>query len=263
VLCGFVINNQLFSVVFQAQAQLTVLAPPTPSQSLPALNNLTGVPSCVSAPPTAICTARTANGLIGFTLQYNRATANSIAGVSYINALTLPSAAFTGDPGCAQTANSPNTSGVTVTCAIVGNGALLGTTFDLQAGVVTPPSTYQSLGSPSDGGTWSGAVSCATIDDGRGAIPNLTTCAALSASVFFSDLFVVTFDPRSGINEALNGPLASELSSSIPSCLRLNIDQDRMYCGAIGSAGAATGFNLPVGFLTPAASSVATAAVIF
>lgn len=257
VLCALLISGQVYSIALQPRTGVsTPLSPPAPVKSLPALTGLVGSPSCVSAaPPTAICVVITdrgtkggdTDGLVAFTLQYNRATPNSPASVTYINSIAFPPIAYLSSVNCGVVGNSANTTGVTVTCAFYSylDGNLRGTTFNLQAGTVTP--TYQILGFPPDGGGWltgGNGNACTSVNNGSATPSNLVTCAFLSDT---SNIFQVSFDPRIGESEGFIGPLVTNMSNH-PSCLELAIDVGQMYCGEIDNNGLANGLSLPVAF---------------
>lgn len=248
VLCAITVNGQIYSGAFTASIGMhatpfaTSFSPPvaTPT-SLQPLTGITGNPSCASANTTAICMVRQGNGLLAFSLQYNP-TPNP-GSVTYINSISVPSSvSFTSDPSCAVPANGVNGTNITATCAAVSGANLYGVS-------VTLPGTGSNnllLGPAPDGGTWTGGVGCATVQDNRQGNKPLIGCVALSST---ANLFEVTFDPRpGGRNLGVRGPFASNLTG-IPSCLKLNIDQDRMYCGQINGSGNAVGLNLPVGLL--------------
>jgi hypothetical protein len=253
ILCNFTVNGQIYSVAFtgsiglhtvdpQATPYATGIAPPT---SLPPLTGITGNPSCASVNMTAICVVRQGNGLLAFSLLYNP---TPIPGsVKYINSVSIPSpVSFTGDPSCAVPADGFNGTSTTLTCAVVSGANLYGVSVTLPGA----SSETLLLGPAPDGGTWTGGVGCATVQDNRQVNMSLVGCVALSNT---ANLFEVTFDPRpGGRNLGVRGPFASNLTG-VPSCLKLNIDQDRMYCGQINGSGNAIGLNLPVGLLSQSA----------
>jgi hypothetical protein len=250
ILCVLVINDQLNAIGFEARSNVN-----TQLQALPLGNGFVGNPSCASAQGTgnvvSVCAIRQGNGLLGFSFDINGM-------LTAVQSLSLGTGSFLGDPGCAIPANGKNTDGTfTATCAIVGGGVLLGISFDPQAGTLTG---FQSLGAAGDGGSWNGALGCASVPDFRNAETanaNLISCGAVSSK---TNLFDVTFDPRGNVSRGLNGPFASGTTSK-PSCVALAVDADEISCAGTTTDGASSGFRLPAGLL-PAAALAPVIAVL-
>jgi hypothetical protein len=249
VVCAIVISGQVYGIAFAAlnntvHTTLTALS----------LTNVTGNPGCALGPVTPaapappafigiVCAVRQGAGLSGFSFAYDVAQTK----VDGLQSVVLPAQTFSGDPSCAPVPNG----GDFATCAIVDGAALLGIEFNPATQAMSGPQ-YQSLGSAPDG-TWTGAVGCAPLNDFRNASVaaatpnpqnnNLVGCAALSSN---GNLYHVSFDPQASRTLGVDGPFAANFGSSI-SCLELNIDNDQLYCGGIGTSGTAFGARLPVG----------------
>jgi hypothetical protein len=250
VICAIVVDNQLYGIGFEPRAgtntHLTAL--------LAGTTGFTGSPSCASQEGSqlAVCAIRQGGGLLGFTLQFIPASAGSGPTVMVVGSLQLGVNSFTGDPSRAVP-NAPTT----LLCAIVSGKNLLGAAFNMQAG----NGALQSLGSPLDGGSWTGAVGCSGVPDFRNALSlnnqnpnaNLVSCAAVSST---SNVFDVTFNPFTGTSRGINGPFAANITG-VPSCIGLAVDQDQIYCGATRQDGTSAGLRLPVGLLTQSAAAAA------
>jgi hypothetical protein len=249
VLCVLVINDRLNVIGFNPQANTVSLLEP-----LSLGNGFIGAPSCAGGQGgVGICAVRQGVGLLGFTLNIG-GTLNSVQGMQ------LGAGSYLGDPGCAVPGNGLNADGtLTAICAIVSGGVLLGISFDPQQPGAAP--VVQSLGAAEDGGSWTGAVACTPFSDVRAAKANVGTsmisCGAVSNT---SNLFDVSFDPRTNIKRGINGPFGSGANGK-PSCISLFFDFDVIDCGSTTTAGASSGFRLPVGLL-PGANFAPIVAVL-
>lgn len=249
VLCVLVINDQLNVIGFNPQANTV-----SQLQPLSLGNGFIGAPSCGGGQGgVGVCAVRQGAGLLGFTLNIG-GTLNSVQGAQ------LGAGSYLGDPSCAVPGNGLNPDGtLTAICAIVSGGALLGISFDPQQTGAAP--VVQSLGAAEDGGSWTGAVACTPFSDLRpakaGTGVSMISCGAVSST---SNLFDVTFDPRANINRGLNGPFGSGANGK-PSCISLFFDFDVIDCGSTTTAGASSGFRLPVGLL-PGANFAPIVAVL-
>jgi hypothetical protein len=249
VLCVLVINDQLNVIGFNPQANTT-----TALQPLSLGNGFIGAPSCAGGQGgVGVCAVRQGAGLLGFTLNIGGA-------LNSVRSMALGAGSYLGDPGCAVPGNGLNPDGtLTAICAIVSGGSLLGISFDPQQTGAVP--MVQSLGAAEDGGSWTGAVACTPFSDLRAAEAgmgvSMISCGAVSST---SNLFDVTFDPRTNINRGFNGPFGSGANGK-PSCINLFFDFDVIDCGSTTTAGASSGFRLPVGLL-PAANFAPVIAVL-
>ncbi len=249
VLCVLVINDQLDVIGFNPQANTV-----SPLRPLSLGNGFSGAPSCAGGQGgVGVCAVRQGAGLLGFTLNIG-GTLNSVQGMQ------LGAGSYLGDPSCAVPGNDLNPDGtLTAICAIVSGGVLLGISFDPQQTGAAP--LVQSLGAAVDGGSWTGAVSCTPFSDVRSAKAgigvSMISCGAVSST---SNLFDVTFDPRTNIKRGFSGPFGSGANGK-PSCISLFFDFDLIDCGSTTTAGASSGFRLPVGLL-PAADFAPIVAVL-
>jgi hypothetical protein len=287
VVCAITINGQLFGVGFEPNL---IAAGTNGSSGLTSLSlsgfpgPFAGTPSCIAGQPNSAntaflpsrCAVRQGNTLVGFTLaftsngavpaQNGQAAKLPVPGtppfsVSAGSALSLGSMSFAGDPSCAMPPNGQAGTATTLiaSCGIVSGTTLFGISFDpIDAIPNSSPSSnktpFQSLGAAPDTGSWTGSIGCASFPDPRagGTNQNFISCAAISST---DNVFEVTFDPRGPATLGVAGPFGSNANANL-SCLRLNIDQDRIYCGGTTTAGAAGGYLIPVGILPVGTASV-------
>jgi len=230
VLCVLVINDQLEAIGFNPQANTT-----THLQPLSLGNGFIGNPSCAGGGGgVGVCAIKQGGGLLGFSFNIN-GTLNAVQGMQ------LGAGSYLGDPSCALPANGVKQDGTsTATCAVVSGGVLVGVSFDPQAHLLP---VLKPLGAPPDGGSWTGAVACATLPDVRAANAGMVSCGVVSST---SNLFDVTFDTK--ISRGLNGPFASGVSGK-PSCIILAVEGDEISCGGTTTAGTSSAFRLPAGLL--------------
>lgn len=235
VLCVLVVNDQLYAIGFNPQANTT-----SHLQPLSLGIGFTGAPSCAGGGGgVGVCAIRQGAGLLGFALNIN-GTLNAI------RSMQLGAGSYLGDPSCAVPTNGVNPDGTsTATCAIVSSGVVLGISFNPQAATL---SAFQSLGAAADGGLWTGAVACASFPDALAANHSMVSCGVVSST---SNLFGVTFDPRTGVSRGVNGPFGSGVNGK-PSCIPLAVDPDEINCGSTTTAGTSSAVRMPVGLLPKA-----------
>jgi len=259
VMCAVVVDNQLFGIGFEPHSAAT-------NTHLVALlsgtTGFTGNPNCISAEGNtiAVCTIRQGGGLLAFALQFNPATQNNGPTLTTGGTIRLNNSSFAGDPACAIRGAGPTA----VICAIVSGNSLLGYAFDPQTQAA--PTGPQSLGSPLDGGSWTGALGCAQVPDfrnlGNPNVPNpngnLVTCAAVSST---SNVFAITFDPVVRTHFGVNGPFAGNINSA-PSCIVLAVARDQIECGATRRDGTSVALRIPVGLLPQSVSAAIASSIL-
>jgi hypothetical protein len=232
VICALDFNGSLFGIKFD---------PINGTSTRAALSSITtpvfAFPACTSAPDgtdngAALCIVGDAAGQLGFSFDLN-------GNMGSIQLTGAPNSI--GDYSC----GSPNDGTGAAICAAVNTNTVSGVAFTLGA---TSQTGFVNVGAASpDGSIWV-SVSCANPNDSSvGPHGNKVACALLSAS---RNVYAVKFDPRTKASSGVFGKAGTGAAFATGvtsmSCIRINIDQNQITCGATLSGGGSGGFIVPI-----------------
>jgi hypothetical protein len=159
---------------------------------------------------------------------------------------------YTGDPSCA----APRDGSTEVICAIgTGDGSgfgsgtfstLVGFGFDPVGRTTTANQTLSAV--PAGAGFWTGVGCASPNESGAGSTQNTILCAVTTTT---SQTYGVLFDPRTTTAPILSpanvfSPPNGAAIRMVPSCISLNIVNNKISCSVVDSTNESWAFVVPL-----------------